>query len=694
MRVAMYARVSTQRQAQTQTIDQQLQQLQCYCQTHGWECKAEQIFRDDGYSGASLSRPGLDRLRDQLKQALFDLVVITAPDRLARKYVHQMLLVEEIERAGARIEFVDQPMSHNPHDQLVLQIRGAVAEYERSLIAERMRRGRQQRYQSGHLLPWTCPPYGYQLDPVHPRDPALVRLEPDQAATVANLFAWYTQPRQSLLGLAKRLIQLQIPTPRGRARWNQATIHGILTNPSYTGTVYLNRSRSHPASHRHSALAPIGKSSGHRLTQPEEWIAICEVPAIISQEQFEVVQQKLAHNQRYASRNNTAHQYLLRGLVSCGLCRLACCTRYQQGYKYYICRGRGDLVAACRDAKCSSRYIPAEQLDEVVWQDLRDLLTHPEMIAQEFTRLQSGSWLPQEVQARQENLRKAHVHLDHQIERLTAAYLGQVIELEEYKRRRYDLEQRQHALFTQACQLERTSHQSQDLRDQLQAVEAFCQRVQQGLEQATFEQKRLLVELLIDRVVVTEAVVEIRYVIPTTPQSERVRFCHLYLDYFDPTAHAIPDCCCLLWCQVGHNQPHFFIALIPASQQCPSQATLLPREAVHLAAPSTAYCGYRCRQTAKRSFIYWTEMALFVDTHEWMPAQRHDLRIQPRCIETTIAHHNDGPFSGHKALQVAEQAKPMRLPRAFFLCFYNFPGHRNSTTTIEHADAEHRKAFL
>lgn len=555
MRVAMYARVSTQRQAQAQTIEQQLDQLQGYCLSHGWEWKEEHLFRDDGYSGASLSRPGLDRLRDQLKQALFDVVLITAPDRLARKYVHQMLLVEEIEQTGAQITFVDQPMSHHPHDQLVLQIRGAVAEYERSLIAERMRRGRQQHYQAGHLLPWTRPPYGYLLDSTRPRDPTGVRLQPDEAATVANLFAWYGEPKQSLLGLAKRLVQLQVPTPHGRARWNQATIHGILTNPSYTGTVYLNRSRSHPATHRHSPLAPIGKSHGHRLTPPEEWIPICEVPAIITQEQFQVVQEKLAQNQQYASRNNTAHHYLLRGLVSCGVCRLACGARSQQGYTYYLCRGKGDLIAACRDFRCSSRYIPAEQLDEVVWQDLSHLLTHPEVIAEEFSRLQSGQWLPQELQARRENLRQAQVQLDHQLERLTTAYLAQVIELEEYKRRRYDLEQRQHALGTQARQLERSSHQSQDLREQLQSMQAFCQRIQQGLEQATFEQKRLLVELLVDLVVVTEEEVEIRYVIPTSAHSEHIRFCHLHLDYFNPRSQPIPTDQGLLGFQVRQDDP-------------------------------------------------------------------------------------------------------------------------------------------
>ncbi len=119
MRIAMYARVSTQRQAQTQTIEQQLTRLQVHCQAQGWQWQDEHVFRDDGYSGATLKRPGLDRLREQVRQAAFDRVLITAPDRLARNYVHQMLLIEELEQGGCLVEFVERPMSQDPHDQLL-----------------------------------------------------------------------------------------------------------------------------------------------------------------------------------------------------------------------------------------------------------------------------------------------------------------------------------------------------------------------------------------------------------------------------------------------------------------------------------------------------------------------------------------------------------------------------------------------
>jgi len=155
MQVAIYVRVSTQHQAQQQTVEQQIERLRTHIQAQGWDLPDEYIFRDDGYSGASLNRPGLDRLRDLAATAGFDRVLLTDPDRLARKYVHQVLLIEELEHKGCQVEFLDRPMSQDPHDQLLLQIRGAVAEYERTLIAERMRRGRLSKFRAGTLLLWS-----------------------------------------------------------------------------------------------------------------------------------------------------------------------------------------------------------------------------------------------------------------------------------------------------------------------------------------------------------------------------------------------------------------------------------------------------------------------------------------------------------------------------------------------------------
>ncbi len=201
MRAAVYARVPATRQAQAQTIEQQLDRLRAAVAGHGWELEDQHVYRDDGYSGASLSRPGLDRLRDHAALADLDTVLVTEPDRLARNYVHQVLLIEELAGHGCRVEFLDRPMSSDPHDQLLLQIRGAVAEYERTLITERMRRGRHARLRAGTLLPWTRPPFGYRLDPGRPRDAAAVRVDPGEAVLVAQLFGWYLEPQATLYQL-------------------------------------------------------------------------------------------------------------------------------------------------------------------------------------------------------------------------------------------------------------------------------------------------------------------------------------------------------------------------------------------------------------------------------------------------------------------------------------------------------------
>src|SRR6516225_2540709 len=175
MRVAVYARVSTARQAQSQTIEQQLDRLRAAAAERGWALDEQHVYRDDGYSGAGLGRPGLDRLRDHAALADLDVVLVTAPDRLARNYVHQVLL-----------------------------------------IAERMRRGRQAKLRSGTLLTWTRPPFGYRLEPERPRQAAGVRVEPGEAVLVAQLFDWYLEPQATVYRLAQRLTDLGVATPMGK----------------------------------------------------------------------------------------------------------------------------------------------------------------------------------------------------------------------------------------------------------------------------------------------------------------------------------------------------------------------------------------------------------------------------------------------------------------------------------------------
>jgi site-specific DNA recombinase len=533
MRVAAYARVSSPAQVKLETIEHQLQTVHRYARDKGWELPEENVFRDDGHSGASLDRPALDALRDKARIRELDAVVVLSPDRLARNYVHQMVLIEELGKGGCRVEFVERPMSSEPNDQLLLQIRGAVAEYERTLIRERTRRGKPAKYRAGLLLPWTYPPYGYRTDPDRPRDPEGVRLDEAKAAVVAEIFAMYLEEGASLCGVSNRLRDLGVPSPKGGAVWTVSSLRLLLSNPAYTGRVYAGRSRGRAPLARGSATRPVGHSR-HTMVPvaPEEWIPVAEVPAIVTRQQFDLVAEKLSRNKAFASRNNKRNAYLLRALVSCGRCGLACGAQTKDRYKYYICAGKKRRLRTGRGENCASRYSPAGQLDEVVWRDLCEVLTHPESIAEALKRAHGGEWLPQELKARRENLREGRAALKRQIDRLTEAYLGGVIPLAEYRRRRGDLERKDEALEGQQRQLRAQADQRTELAGVADSIEDFCARVKSGLEGATFEQRRRLVELLIDRVIVADEEVEIRYVIPTEPSSENTRFCHLRTDYY------------------------------------------------------------------------------------------------------------------------------------------------------------------
>jgi site-specific DNA recombinase len=535
MKTAIYVRVSTDQQAQNQTIEQQVERLEQAIAEHGvWELDASHIYRDEGISGAKLKRPGLDRLREQAQVGAFEQVLITAPDRLARNYVHQVLLLDEFAQVGCPIHFLDRPMQgDDPHEQLLLQIRGAVAEYERSLIAERMRRGRQAKLKSGTMLPWTQAPYGYLLDVERPRDPSRVQVDPVKASLVQQIFAWYTAAEQSvsLYQIAQRLNADGLPSPRGQGPWNPSTIRYLLRNHAYTGTAYGNIQQRTPAKGRRSALQPVGRGSSIIQTPSEEWIAI-PVPPLISQETFDLAQTRLQQNSRLARRNNHTFEYLLRGLVSCAQCQLAAAGRASStGYAYYVCAGR-HRPALPNAERCQATYIPVQQLDELVWHDLCQVLSDPTCITQQLERAQAGAWLPQALQARRQTLDKSLASLRRQQQRLLDLYLAEVIAQDEFERKRFELQQAQHAVEQQLRQLQRQAQQQADTDALALGIEQFAQRIQPTLETLSFPQRRQLVELLIDRVIVHDEHVEIRYVIPTSPKGEISRFCNLRLDYF------------------------------------------------------------------------------------------------------------------------------------------------------------------
>jgi site-specific DNA recombinase len=350
---------------------------------------------------------------------------------------------------------------------------------------------------------------------------------------VQDLFAAYAAGGVTLHALAAQLTARRVPTPTGRPIWRPTTIRNLLTNPADKGQAASGRLRTAPARRRMSALEPIGRGASTRAHPSQEWITV-PVPSLVAAEQFDLVKRRLAANQR-AARRSTTHPSLLGGLVSCGVCRLACSgvtrTATDTRYRYYRCRGKQAKVSSGRARCCPARFIPASQLDELVWADLCAVLQRPELVAQALERAHSGAWVPQELR-RQATLRGVRASVARQRQRLLEAYLAEVIDLDAFQRQdrtlagqEADLLAREREVAAQGERLVQVSAIAQSTTQVLKALRV-------GLDQAGFEQRRQLVELLIDRVVVTDGQMEIRYVIPTIPGSTKTRFCPLRTDYF------------------------------------------------------------------------------------------------------------------------------------------------------------------
>ncbi|MDP9374520.1 MAG: recombinase family protein, partial [Chloroflexota bacterium] len=520
--VAAYARVSTERQAESQTIAQQLAALRAYAQGQGWTLTDEQMYRDDGWSGARLDRPGLDRLRDAIGRALVDTVLIASPDRLARRYAYQVWLLEEFARAGCEVVFLDRPPTDDPQDALLVQIRGAVAEYERTVIADRTRRGRLAALQAGHLLPWSSPPYGYRVDPQAPRDPAGVALDEERAAVVRQIFAWYVEDGLTLHAIAQRLTAGGTPTATGQGRWGPTSIGGILRNTSYRGVAYGNRERRVPARRRYPLSSREPRRAGgvsYRARPADTWIAVA-VPAIVTPDLFAAAQERLARNRAWSPRN-TQGEYLLRRLVSCRRCGRAECVSNNGRYAYYRCLPRAGESADEGQARCQEQSVPTGALDAVVWADLCQVLTDRAVLDEAVRRAQTG-WLSDDARsARQHDLRQRRATLDRQRQRLIDAYAAEAVTLEELQRRVQALEARLADLAQEEQQLAASAEQQAQVAALATRVEAFRATIAQGLDQASFARRRELVELLIDRVLVDPPAVEIRYIIPFGGAAQR-----------------------------------------------------------------------------------------------------------------------------------------------------------------------------
>jgi site-specific DNA recombinase len=334
---ALYARVSTANQEEEATIDSQVAAIERYIQDRGYDLPADCYFLDKAVSGARLDRPALDRLRHLAADGAFSVVVCYSPDRLSRNYPHQWVIMDELQRNGVRIEFVNQPdLGDNPQAHLLLGVQGLFAEYERAMIKERLRMGRLYKIRTRQLM-HNAPPYGYRYLSIEEAAGSCWVIEEREAEAVRQIFAWYTGAEKlTIWQITERLNQAHRHALRRAQTWQYSIVHKILSRTAYIGRTYFNRERIRPEVIGTPRLTGRGKRRAAQMeTRPQgEWIEV-EVPALIDEAIWNQAQERLKMNQRFASRHNTQHFYLLRSLLVCGTCGYTLQGRSQNERVYY-----------------------------------------------------------------------------------------------------------------------------------------------------------------------------------------------------------------------------------------------------------------------------------------------------------------------------------------------------------------------
>ena len=510
VRAAIYARVSSDQQAERRTIDSQVQDLLARAAADGREVGEAFRFLDDGHSGASLVRPALERLRDLVGMAAVDLVYVHAPDRLARSYAHQAVLVEEFARAGTEVVFLNRPIGRSPEDNLLLQLQGMFAEYERARMLERSRRGKRHLARAGVVSVLTRAPYGYRYVG---RDAGngVARFEvvEDKAEVVRRIFRWVGVERVTLAAVCRRLAEAGVPSPTGNARWSRSMIGTLLSNSAYAGRAVFGKNASvpwRPPLRPARGRAGVPKRPSRQVpAPPERWITI-PVPAIIDEGLFESAREQLAENRRRNRQRLAGVRYLLQGLLVCHKCGYAFCGRWQplypreagRGYHYYRCCGTESNRFDGR-RRCDARVVAVAPLDAAVWAEVRRLLEDPARVLSEHRRrLEAARAGPRRLAG--EAVERRLASLRRGIGRLIDGYAEGLIDKAELEPRLAALRRRVAELESEAAALRDAADETRSLRLVIGKLETFAGMVGDRLEAADWDTKRDIIRTLVRRV--------------------------------------------------------------------------------------------------------------------------------------------------------------------------------------------------
>lgn len=524
MRVAIYGRVSSEKQEKEETINSQIEALSDYAKKNNYIVYESYI--DNGYSGELLDRPALDRLRDDAKKKLFEAILVHSPDRLSRKFIYLGLVQEELKKSGVNIIFLNRPDSKDtPEDNLLNGMQGLIAEYEKAKILERTRRGKMHKAKS-NLLIGNIAPYGYRYVAGNKTTNTVGQYEINLGETkvVKLIFDLFVNKHLSIRAIAKELTNKSIP-PRQGKHWRTSSLHKIIRNETYTGITHYNKHFMVEAKlHRNGNKYQRAIKTSVRLKPKDQWIPIT-LPselAILNKRTFELAQMQLRKNSELSPRN-VKHQYLLRGLVKCGNCRAPFYGSPCHGKLFYRCGNRHRTFPLPKE--CTVPMVKAGDLESVVWDKFCEAIKNPRLITEQVIKLKEKEQRGRvNIAEDAEAIDRELMNTENEETRLLDAYRERVISMEQLKDQMAKIQENKKQLEKEKQELLAKQENSLSPLTAEKTINDYCRQIESRLEglKEDFGGKRYLLSRALNSVILEGKNVRIRGIIPTYPQEQPI----------------------------------------------------------------------------------------------------------------------------------------------------------------------------
>jgi site-specific DNA recombinase len=529
VRAAIYARVSSEEQKEGQTIDSQIAELARFAEEKGWTVIG--VYKDEGWSGGLLARPELDRLRDEASRGGFDIALINDVDRLARDVSHLGIVKRDLERSGVQVIFKKLPAEKSPTYNLMVNILGSFAEFERELITDRTRRGRRHKVEVRKQYIGSNSPYGYRYIP---KDRAsgkegFLEVIPEEAAIVKQMFEWVDREGLSAMKVTARLSAMNVRPRRGGANWGKSSVIRILRSETYAGVWHYNK---------HEGCAPVNPTNKNKYRKTlkgsvrrrpkTEWLPVPlpEHLQIIDRERWQRVQEQLTRNTAFSPRN-AKHSYLLKSLIKCSGCGARVVGDPCHGKFYYRCYQRCKKLPTIRE----------EVLNDAVWRAIEEAICNPSLIIDQVKKLyahrtQNIGKAQSEVAEVEVALQEVEVEQSRLIEAYRQGLLPMALfgkEMEQINARKTILEERKSNLTRQG--------EAPPLAVIERSLAEYCKIVAQQMRNFNEEARQRFLRLLVNEIIYEGSRIRIRGVLPVANSTNReqveAKITHNQDDFFD-----------------------------------------------------------------------------------------------------------------------------------------------------------------